>query len=98
MTTASFLSSGVQHAILNGLALHWWGRQFRFPLNRRRIESVQTLTGIANALSTAGFANVRYQTRSRGVGYEDRDRRYGRLVAVAAWKARVHNGVAAPAG
>ncbi len=79
------------YAILNGLALHYWGRQFRFPLNRRRIESVQTLTGIAKALSAAGFVNVRYQTSSRGAGYEDKDRIYGRLVAVAAWKARAHH-------
>ncbi len=58
-----------------------------FPPNRRRIESVQTVADIARTLSAAGLSNVRHQKRCRDVGYADSDRRYGRLVAAAAWKA-----------
>lgn len=58
-----------------------------FPPNRRRIESVQTVAGIARTLSAAGLSNVRHQKRCRDVGYADSDRRYGRLVAATAWKA-----------
>jgi len=74
------------YTIVNGLLLHYWGRLIPFPLNRRKIESVQTLTGIARVLSATGFGDVLYERRSRGPGYEDRDRMYGRIFAVAARK------------
>lgn len=74
------------YAILNGCALHGLGRQFRFPLNRRRIESVQTLRGITRALAAAGFCDVQSEKRSRGAGYEDADRLYGKLFTVVARK------------
>ena len=72
------------YAILNGLALHRGGRLFRFPLNRRRMESVQTLRGVVRALSAAGFRNIEHERLSRGAGYQEADRQYGKLFVVAA--------------
>lgn len=46
------------YAVLNGLLLHWFGNQIRFPLNRARCESFQTTRGITRALQTAGFVRV----------------------------------------
>jgi ubiquinone/menaquinone biosynthesis C-methylase UbiE len=74
------------YAVANGLALAYLGRQFRYPLNRRRIESVQTLRGAVRALSDAGFSEVQFERRSRGPGHEDADARYGRVFAVAGRK------------
>ena len=74
------------YAILNGWTLENWGRQFRYPLNRRRIESLQTIGGIARALLSAGFSDVRFEVRSRGPGYADDDRQLGEVFAVAARK------------
>jgi SAM-dependent methyltransferase len=46
------------YVIANGVALHLFGRQFRFPLRRDRIESFQTSRGIRRALRAAGLVNV----------------------------------------
>lgn len=46
------------YALLNGLAFHALGRMWRFPLNRARCESFQTIAGMKKALRTAGFAQM----------------------------------------
>jgi ubiquinone/menaquinone biosynthesis C-methylase UbiE len=46
------------YALLNGLAFHLFGAMWRFPLNRARCESFQTVAGMKKALRTAGFAQV----------------------------------------
>jgi ubiquinone/menaquinone biosynthesis C-methylase UbiE len=72
------------YVIVNGLMLEYTGRQFRFPLNRRRVESFQTVRGITRALLRGGFTDVRFEMRRRGPGYEAQDRRLGAVFAVAA--------------
>lgn len=52
------------YTLLNGLLLHWFGNQVRFPLNRARCESFQTERGITRALQAAGFTRV--QTELNG--------------------------------
>lgn len=74
------------YAVANGLALTYLGRQFRYPLNRRHMESVQTLQGAARALSEAGFASIEFERKARGPGHEDEDARNGAVFAVAASK------------
>ncbi|MGH7522450.1 MAG: class I SAM-dependent methyltransferase, partial [Gemmatimonadales bacterium] len=74
------------YAVANGLTLAYLGRQFRFPLNRKRIESVQTLRGAVRALSDAGFSDMQFERRSRGRGHEDADATYGSVFVVAARK------------
>jgi len=76
------------YAIVNGLLLAVAGRQFPYPFNRRRMESFQTVRGIANALHAAGFTDVRFERRKRGPGYESSDRRLGKVFAVSARKPR----------
>ena len=49
------------YVIVNGLVLHFIGKQFRFPLNRRRCESFQTVLGMTRAMKKAGFVEVRFQ-------------------------------------
>lgn len=44
--------------LMNGVLLHLSGRQFRWPVGRRRFESVQTMGGIRRALHRAGFERV----------------------------------------
>jgi SAM-dependent methyltransferase len=46
------------YVIANGVGLHLFGRQFRFPLRRNRIESFQTSRGIHRALRGAGLVDV----------------------------------------
>ena len=46
------------YTLLNGLALHVAGRQFRYPLNRIRCESFQTVSGIKRILHDAGFQTI----------------------------------------
>lgn len=46
------------YVLANGLALHFLGRQFRFPFGRYRMESVQTERGMMRALAAAGFQSV----------------------------------------
>jgi SAM-dependent methyltransferase len=74
------------YAVANGLTLAYLGRQFRFPLNRKRIESVQTLRGAVRALGDAGFSEVEFERRGRGPGHEDEDAKHGRIFVVAARK------------
>lgn len=47
------------YVLLNGICLHLIGRQFRYPLNRHRCESFQTIGGITRAMQQAGFEQVR---------------------------------------
>jgi hypothetical protein len=74
------------YAIANGLTLAYLGKQFRFPLNRKRFESVQTLRGTVRALSGAGFTDVQFERRSRGPGQEEADANNGTIFVVAARK------------
>lgn len=46
------------YVIANGVALHFAGFNFRFPLVRRRCESFQTRRGIRRTLIAAGFEQV----------------------------------------
>jgi SAM-dependent methyltransferase len=46
------------YVVLNGLLLHFAGRQFRYPLNRARCESFQTAGGMTRVLLAAGFQDV----------------------------------------
>ena len=48
----------LSYVLLNGVLLHWTGQQLRFPLNRARCESFQTVSSIQRALEAAGFARV----------------------------------------
>jgi SAM-dependent methyltransferase len=73
------------YVVANGFALEWLGRQFRFPANRRRCESVQSVRGIARALSREGFCDVQFEIRNRGDGVAA-DAKYGKLFVVSARK------------
>ena len=53
------------YVIVNGVSLHFIGRQFRFPLNRRRCESFQTVLGMRRAMNRAGFVEVRVKPGHR---------------------------------
>src|SRR5262245_59529208 len=53
------------YVIVNGRSLHFIGRQFRFPLNRRRCESFQTVLGMRRAMTRAGFAEVKVKPGHR---------------------------------
>ena len=44
------------YVIVNGICFHFLGRQFRYPLRRRRCESFQTVRGMTLAMRRAGFA------------------------------------------
>jgi hypothetical protein len=46
------------YAAANGVSLHLFGRQFRLPLRRDRIESFQTSGGIRRVLRAAGLVEV----------------------------------------
>jgi len=74
------------YAVLNGLSLHVFGAQFRYPLNRAKIESVQTLSAITRLLGRAGFEDIRYELRLRGPGLESKDKLFGRMLVIAARK------------
>lgn len=47
------------YRLANTLGLHYLGRQFRYPLNRNRTESYQTVAGMRRALSAQGFTEIR---------------------------------------
>lgn len=49
------------YTLANGLLLHWFGKQVRFPLNRARCESFQTERSITRAMQAAGFTRVETQ-------------------------------------
>src|SRR5262245_48982800 len=53
------------YVIVNGAFLHFIGRQFRFPLNRQRCESFQTVLGMRRAMTKAGFKEVRVKPGDR---------------------------------
>jgi SAM-dependent methyltransferase len=47
------------YALMNGLSLHFFGRQFAFPFKPNRpFESCQTRRGIARALRASGLAEI----------------------------------------
>jgi|SRR5882724_10501056 len=46
------------YVLANGCSLHVAGKVFRFPLNRKRIESGQTRRGMRLVLQSAGFADI----------------------------------------
>lgn len=46
------------YVIANGMALHYAGFNFRFPLARHRCESFQTRSGIRRSLMAAGFVEI----------------------------------------
>ena len=48
------------YAIGNGYCLDTFGRQFHWMFNRSRIESTQTVSGMAKALGRVGFTDVRF--------------------------------------
>src|SRR5215470_18089535 len=47
------------YVLANGLSLHLTGKQFRFPFNRDKCESFQTVGGIVRAMRAVGFDQVR---------------------------------------
>jgi ubiquinone/menaquinone biosynthesis C-methylase UbiE len=47
------------YRLANTLGLHYLGRQFRYPLNRNRTESYQTVAGMRRALAGRGFTDIR---------------------------------------
>jgi ubiquinone/menaquinone biosynthesis C-methylase UbiE len=49
------------YTLMNGLLLHCFGKQVRFPLNRARCESFQTERSITRAMQAAGFTRVETQ-------------------------------------
>ena len=53
------------YVIVNGVCFHFVGRQFRFPLARRRCESFQTVRGMRRAMNRAGFVEVRVKPGHR---------------------------------
>ena len=46
------------YTLFNGVALHLFNRQMRWPFGRRRFESNQTAAGMRRALARAGFTDV----------------------------------------
>lgn len=46
------------YLLANGIALELLGRQFAYPLNRARFESVQTARGMRRTLEGAGFEGI----------------------------------------
>ena len=73
------------YVVANGFALELLGRQFRFPANRERCESIQNVRGIARALSREGFGDVQFEIQNRGDGAAA-DAKYGKLFVVSARK------------
>lgn len=47
------------YIVVNSLYFHITGRQFQFPFNRRRCESIQTVSAITRAMRRVGFDSVR---------------------------------------
>jgi ubiquinone/menaquinone biosynthesis C-methylase UbiE len=46
------------YVLANGVALHFGGSNFRFPLSRRHCESFQTREGMRRVLSAANFGRI----------------------------------------
>ena len=51
------------YILANGLTLHLFGRQFRWPFSGGRYESCQSSRGIARSLAAAGFTDIRIDKR-----------------------------------
>ena len=49
------------YVIANGLAFHFFGRLFRFPFNRSRLESFQTERPMRRCLREAGLTDIRVE-------------------------------------
>jgi ubiquinone/menaquinone biosynthesis C-methylase UbiE len=49
------------YVIVNGICFHFLGKQFRYPLRRRRCESFQTVRGMTLAMRRVGFEQVGVQ-------------------------------------
>ncbi len=52
------------YILINGVALHYIGRQFRWPFSQGRYESCQSTKGITRSLHSAGFTEIRIQKNS----------------------------------
>lgn len=63
------------YAVLNGLSLGWLDVQFRWPLNRSRCESVQSVHAMQTALRRAGFDEVITELRGQVFAAEARKSR-----------------------
>lgn len=50
------------YVAVNSLLFHFLGVQIRFPLNRAKIESVQTCAGMTRCLKSCGFDDIELQT------------------------------------
>jgi len=50
------------YVLMNGVLFQCAGRQFRFPANRQRCESFQTVAGMARALRARGFHSITSST------------------------------------
>jgi hypothetical protein len=50
------------YVLANGVLFQWAGLQFRFPANRQRCESFQTVAGMARALRARGFHGITSST------------------------------------
>ncbi len=46
------------YVMANGLALHFTGKQFRYPFNQNYCESFQTCAGLRRALKSADFGSI----------------------------------------
>lgn len=68
------------YVLVNSLGWHLTGQQFRYPLNRQRCESVQTIGGIRRAMKHVGFTQVQTE--------------YGRFFIVTARKPGLSSGLA----
>lgn len=53
------------YVIANGIWLHAFGTQTRFPLNRARCESFQSVRSITQALQAAGFKNIETELKEQ---------------------------------
>lgn len=49
------------YRILNSIALHCTGREFRYPLSHKRIESFQTERGMRRCLEANGFDRIHFR-------------------------------------
>lgn len=52
------------YVVANSVLFHMAGRQFRYPLNRKRTESYQTEQGMRRVLTALGFTAVRFDKNS----------------------------------
>lgn len=50
------------YVLANGLAIHLWGKELRWPLNTTLRESFQTVAGTRRLLRSAGFEEIQINT------------------------------------